>query len=70
MIDQEWIDDIEKLLLSDDEFSISSIKKMLINKYERRFGTIVIDNMLSILFLKYNLNKNIAYKILTVRSSR
>jgi len=70
MINQEWIEVIEKLLLSDKEFTIKSIKSKLKEKYNRNFGSIVVNNMLSILSLKYNSNKKVMFRLLTVRSSR
>jgi len=70
MINQEWIEVVEELLLSDKEFTIKSIKSKLKEKYNRNFGSIVVNNMLSILFLKHNLNKKVMFRLLTVRSSR
>jgi len=69
MIANDWIEVIENLLLSDEEFSIKRIKKNLFSKYNRNFGSIIIDNMLCKLILKHNRNKKIMFRLLTVRSS-
>ena len=69
MINNDWIELVEQLLFTTEEPSIKQIKAEFLKKYNRNFSSIIIDNILSILIIRHNLNKKITFKILTIRSS-